>query len=86
MERLVSEAESSGDVASARRQSRARLDRLYRRYSSWLEARLRRRYGADAEDIVQDAWLKIAQESSYKVFETEVPEGKKLIDAALAVK
>ncbi|MFA4952348.1 RNA polymerase sigma factor [Brevundimonas sp.] len=56
----MSEAESIGDVASARRQSRARLDRLYRRYSSWLEARLRRRYGADAEDIVQDAWLKIA--------------------------
>jgi len=33
-----------------------------------------------------DAWLKIAQESSYKVFESEVPDGKKLIDAALSVK
>jgi TRAP-type C4-dicarboxylate transport system substrate-binding protein len=32
-----------------------------------------------------DAWLKIAQESSYKEFATEVPDGKKLIDAALAV-
>jgi TRAP-type transport system periplasmic protein len=33
-----------------------------------------------------DAWLKVAQESSYKEFGTEVPDGKKLIDAALAVK
>ncbi|TMJ45935.1 MAG: ABC transporter substrate-binding protein [Alphaproteobacteria bacterium] len=33
-----------------------------------------------------DAWLKIAQESSYKEFANEVPDGKKLIDAALAVK
>jgi TRAP-type transport system periplasmic protein len=33
-----------------------------------------------------DAWLKIAQESSYKTFASEVPDGKKLIDAALAVK
>lgn len=56
----MSEAESIEDEASVRRLSRARLDRLYRRYSAWLEARLRRRYGADAEDIVQDAWLKIA--------------------------
>jgi TRAP-type C4-dicarboxylate transport system substrate-binding protein len=33
-----------------------------------------------------NAWLKVAQESSYKEFATEVPDGKKLIDAALAVK
>jgi TRAP-type C4-dicarboxylate transport system substrate-binding protein len=33
-----------------------------------------------------DAWLKVAQESSYKEFANEVPDGKKLIDAALAVK
>ena len=33
-----------------------------------------------------DAWVKIAQESSYKQFSSEVPEGKMLIDAALAVK
>lgn len=56
----MSEAESIPGEVSVQRQSRARLDRLYRRYSAWLEARLRRRYGADAEDIVQDAWLKIA--------------------------
>lgn len=33
-----------------------------------------------------DTWLKVAQESSYKEFASEVPDGKKLIDAALAVK
>jgi TRAP-type C4-dicarboxylate transport system substrate-binding protein len=33
-----------------------------------------------------DAWLKIAQESSYKTFANDVPDGKKLIDAALSVK
>jgi TRAP-type C4-dicarboxylate transport system substrate-binding protein len=32
-----------------------------------------------------DAWLKVAQQSSYKEFADEVPNGKKLIDAALAV-
>jgi TRAP-type C4-dicarboxylate transport system substrate-binding protein len=33
-----------------------------------------------------DAWLKVAQDSSYKEFANDVPDGKKLIDAALAVK
>lgn len=33
-----------------------------------------------------DAWVKLAQESSYKRFSTEVSDGRKLIDAALAVK
>jgi len=33
-----------------------------------------------------DAWIKVAQESSYKRFAGEVSDGKKLIDAALAVK
>ena len=33
-----------------------------------------------------DAWIKVAQESSYKRFASEVSDGKKLIDAALAVK
>lgn len=33
-----------------------------------------------------DAWIKVAQESSYKQFANEVPDGKKLIDEALAVK
>jgi TRAP-type C4-dicarboxylate transport system substrate-binding protein len=33
-----------------------------------------------------EAWVKIAQDSSYKNFAAEVPDGKKLIDEALAVK
>src|SRR5919198_6306037 len=33
-----------------------------------------------------EAWVKIAQESSYKQFAAEVSDGKKLIDEALAVK
>ncbi|MEA2984587.1 MAG: hypothetical protein QOD94_841 [Alphaproteobacteria bacterium] len=33
-----------------------------------------------------DAWLKVAQESSYKTFASEVSDGKKLIDSALSVK
>jgi TRAP-type C4-dicarboxylate transport system substrate-binding protein len=33
-----------------------------------------------------DAWIKVAQESSYKRFASEVPDGQKLIEAALAVK
>src|SRR6516165_6794610 len=33
-----------------------------------------------------DAWVKIAQDSSYKQFAAEVPDGRKLIDEALGVK
>jgi TRAP-type C4-dicarboxylate transport system substrate-binding protein len=33
-----------------------------------------------------EAWLKVAQDSSYKQFSSEVSDGKKLIDEALAVK
>src|SRR4051795_6969663 len=33
-----------------------------------------------------DAWVKIAQDSSYKQFASEVSDGRKLIDEALAVK
>jgi TRAP-type C4-dicarboxylate transport system substrate-binding protein len=33
-----------------------------------------------------DAWVKVAQGSSYKVFASEVPDGQKLIDQALTVK
>ncbi len=33
-----------------------------------------------------DAWVKIAQASSYQIFAQEVPDGKQLIDEALSVK
>jgi len=37
-------------------------------------------------DADYDAWLDVAKKSSYARFAKEVPEGQKLIDAALAVK
>jgi len=55
----VSKSDAIGEGRAGTR-AQSRLDRLYRRYSPWLTARLRRRYGADAEDIVQDAWLRLA--------------------------
>ena len=33
-----------------------------------------------------NAWLGVAKQSSYKTFASQVPDGQKLIDAALAVK
>lgn len=34
---------------------------FYRRYADWLRVRLIRRYGAqDAEDIIQETWLRVA--------------------------
>ncbi len=38
----------------------ASLERLYRRHSSWLTASIRRRFGRDAEDVVQETWLRVA--------------------------
>jgi len=37
----------------------AGLRDLYRLYSGWLTARLRRRHGDEADDLVQEAWLRI---------------------------
>jgi RNA polymerase sigma-70 factor (ECF subfamily) len=36
------------------------LHDLYRTYSSWLTARLRRRFGDETEDLVQEAWVRAA--------------------------
>ena len=36
------------------------LGELYRQYSAWLTARLRRRFGDEAEDLTQEAWLRAA--------------------------
>jgi hypothetical protein len=33
-----------------------------------------------------DQWIKVARQSSYEEFAKEVPNGKKLIDAALSVR
>ena len=32
----------------------------YRRYAPWLTAKLRPRFGPEAEDIGQDAWMRLA--------------------------
>ena len=37
-------------------------------------------------DAEYKAWLEVAKKSSYAKFEKDVPDGKKLIDEALAVK
>lgn len=50
---------SEETVRSDVRADRGMAD-LYRRYAPWLTARMRRRFGADAEDIVQDAWVRVA--------------------------
>ena len=36
------------------------LHDLYRLYSRWLTSRLRKRFGDEAEDLVQEAWLRAA--------------------------
>ena len=36
------------------------LHDLYLTYSSWLTARLRRRFGDETEDLVQEAWVRAA--------------------------
>lgn len=36
------------------------LSVLYRRYSGWLKATLRRRYGIDGEDVVQETYIRVS--------------------------
>jgi len=36
------------------------LDLLYRRYAPWLTARLKRRFGDAAEDLVQETYIRVA--------------------------
>lgn len=38
----------------------AGLGDLYRLYSGWLTARVRRRYGDEADDLTQEAWLRVS--------------------------
>lgn len=69
----MSKAEMAGN--GGRPPSRGRLDRLYRLYSPWLTAHIRRRFGWDAEDIVQEAWLWIVPMSD----RTEIRHPKALL-------
>lgn len=46
------------------------LEALYRRYAAWLRRVLRRRFGADAaDDLVQEAYLRLAQSRQARVIE-----------------
>lgn len=49
-------SDRSGGVEDAR--ADAGLLDLYRTYSAWLTARLRKRFGDETEDLVQEAWVR----------------------------
>lgn len=53
----MTKAKSVGDEERPGARTRGPLDRLYRLYSPWVTARIRHRFGWDAEDVVQEAWL-----------------------------
>ena len=53
----MSKSETMGEKRNVRSQSRSRLDRLFRLHSPWVTDRIERRFGRDAEDVVQEAWL-----------------------------
>ena len=55
----MSKAETVGEQDSARSRRHMRLETFCRRYSPWLVARLRGRFGADTEDLVQEIWLRM---------------------------
>ena len=49
-------SDRSGGVEEAK--GGAGLHDLYRAYSGWLTARLRKRFGDETEDLVQEAWVR----------------------------
>lgn len=56
----MSDVKPVGVSVSSGSRRHARLEGFYRRYSTWLVARLRRRFGTDTEDLVQEIWLRMA--------------------------
>lgn len=60
----MSKVEEVGGGEGPELRPRSPLDHLYRLHSSWLTARIRRRFGWDAEDVVQEAWLWITPMSA----------------------
>ena len=63
MRSLGAEAVETGGQTEA--EPRLELEQLYRSYAGTLVARLRRQFGADAaEDIVQEAFIKIGRYSA----------------------
>lgn len=71
----MSKVEPLGEKAAVTHRGPRGLDRLYRLYSPWLTARIRRRFGWDAEDIVQEAWLWLVPLSD----QTEIRHPKALL-------
>ena len=51
-------SDRTGDIGE--RQADDGLEDLYRAWSAWLTARVRRRFGDEAEDLVQEAWIRAA--------------------------
>ena len=56
----MSDLKTARVSASSGSRRHARLEDFYRHYSPWLIARLRRRFGTDTEDLVQEIWLRVA--------------------------
>lgn len=50
----------SDQVDQSRSPNTDDLGDLYRRYAAWLRSQLRRRFGDEADDIVQETYLRIA--------------------------
>ena len=51
------------------KQADSGLNDLYRAYSGWLTARLRKRFGDETEDLAQEAWIRAAPYSRRGVIE-----------------
>lgn len=51
-------SDRTGDVRN--KEADPGLHDLYRTYSAWLVARLRGRFGDEADDLVQEAWIRAA--------------------------
>lgn len=54
-------SDRSGDIKPS--EADVGLSDLYRLYSGWLASRLRRRFGDETDDLVQEAYLRIARYS-----------------------
>lgn len=56
------------------------LHDLYRTYSGWLTARLRRRFGDETEDLAQEAWIRAAPYSRKGLIEHPKALLMKIVD------